>query len=75
MTHTPAGDAGKVFPTDQNALSDSPEMLSCMSGKALLTGGRASSGRRERLFRDLGKVIPGRKIMQTADLQYIKQTA
>lgn len=75
MTHTPAGDAGKVFPTDRNALSDSPERLSCMSGKTLLTGGKGSSGRRERLFRGFGKVIPGRKIMQTTDLQYINQTA
>lgn len=75
MTHTPAGDAGKVFPTDRNALSDSPERLSCMSGKALLTGGRASSVFPKRLFRGFGKVIPERKIMQTADLQYIKKTA
>ena len=75
MTHTPAGDAGKVFPTDRNALSDSPERLYCMSGKALLTGGKGSSGRRERLFRDFGKVIPGRKIMQTTDWQHIKKTA
>lgn len=75
MTHTPAGDAGKVFPTDRNALSDSPERLYCMSGKTLLTGGRASSVFPKRLFRGFGKVIPGRKIMQTADLQYIKQTA
>lgn len=74
MTHTPAGDAGKVFPTDRNALSDSPERLYCMSGKALLTGGRASSVFPKRLFRDFGKVIPEREIMQTADLQYIKQT-
>lgn len=75
MTHTPAGDAGKVLPTDRNALSDSPERLSCMSGKALLTGGKGSSGRRERLFRDFGKVIPEQKRTQLADWQYIKKTA
>lgn len=46
-----------------------------LTGKALLTGGRASSVFPKRLFRDFGKVIPGRKIMQTADLQYIKKTA
>ena len=67
MTHQPTCDAGKVLPTDRNALSDSPERLSCMSGKALLTGGKGSSGRRERPFRDFGKVIPEQKRTQLTD--------
>lgn len=46
-----------------------------MSGKILLTGGRASSVFPKRLFRDFGKVIPEQKRTQLADWQYIKKTA
>lgn len=67
MTHQPTGDAGKVLPTDRKAVLCSPERLSCMSGKALLTGGRGSSVFPKRLFRDFGKVIPEQKRTQLAD--------
>lgn len=57
MTHPPSDYAVKVFPTDRNAVSGSPERLYCVSGKALLTGGKGSSVFPKRLFRNIGKDI------------------